>query len=302
MANTVAAGSGVGLVTGILFNMPLDQDIVKNWRASAPFWEKHRETIRQMFVPVTEALIDAAQIRSGNAVLDIATGPGEPALTIAALVGPQGSVFGIDPAPEMVEGARRAATRLDVKNVRFEIASADSLPMSDDTFDAAVSRYGVMFFPSPVEGIRETLRVLKPGRKLAFAVWSAADKNPFHYELARVMERFVDTPPPDPDAPDAFRFAAPGKLRGVFAEAGVVDPKERVLQFEIQAPISVEDFWHLRTTLSEKLRDKLATLSAETLAEVKRQAQDAMRPYATTSGIRFPAEVRIVSGSKKKAN
>jgi ubiquinone/menaquinone biosynthesis C-methylase UbiE len=280
--------------------MQPDQDVIKNFRASAPFWEKHRETIRQMFIPVTQALIETAQIGSGNAVLDIATGPGEPALTIAALVGAGGSVVGIDPAPEMVEGARRATARLGVKNAKFEIAPADSLPMSDDTFDAAVSRYGVMFFPSPVKGIQETLRVLKPGRKLAFAVWSAADKNPFHYELARVMERFVDTPPPELDAPDAFRFAAPGKLRDVFTEAGAADPFERVLQFEIQAPISVEAFWHLRTEMSEKLRDKLATLSAEKLAEVKRQALEAMRPYATGGGISFPAEIRIVSGSKPR--
>ena len=216
--------------------MAPDQDVISNWRSSAPYWEKHREIIRQMFVPVTQALIQAAEIGVGSTVLDIATGPGEPALTISEIVGPQGSVFAIDPAPEMIEGARRAALRLGIRNTKFEVASADSLPMSDNTFDAAVCRYGVMFFPSPLQGIRETLRVLKPGRKLAFAVWSLADKNPFHYELARVMERFFDTPRPEPDAPDAFRFAAPGKLLGVFIEAGVNDPKEQALQFEIKAP------------------------------------------------------------------
>ncbi len=278
--------------------MQPDPEVIKNWRASAPFWEKNREIIRQMFAPVTQALVDAAQIRRGNSVLDIATGPGEPALTIAAMVGPQGSVFGIDPAPEMVEGARRATAQLGLKNARFEVASADSLSMSDSIFDAAVSRFGVMFFPSPAAGVQEAMRVLKPKGKLAFAVWSAAEKNPFHYELARVMERFVETPRPEPDAPDAFRFAPDGKLRNVFAEVGVAGPAERVLHFEIQAPMSLEEFWNLRTEMSEKLRDKLATLSAETRAEVKRQALETMQPYATSGGISFPAEVRIVSGSK----
>src|SRR5206468_145558 len=88
-------------------------------------------------------------------------------LTIAALVGPEGKVFGIDPAPEMVEAARRAANHLGFRNAQFDVASADRMPFPADTFDAAISRFGVMFFPSPVDAVRETLRVLKPGRKLA---------------------------------------------------------------------------------------------------------------------------------------
>ncbi len=88
--------------------MQPDQEVIGAWRDSAPFWEKHREIIRQMFAPVTQALVEDGLIGSGHAVLDIATGPGEPALSIAALVGSEGKVFGIDPAPEMVEAARRA--------------------------------------------------------------------------------------------------------------------------------------------------------------------------------------------------
>jgi ubiquinone/menaquinone biosynthesis C-methylase UbiE len=278
--------------------MQPDQEVINNWRASAPFWEKHREIIRQMFAPVTRALVEAARIGAGDSVLDIATGPGEPALTIASLVGPEGKVFGIDPVPEMVEGARRATAHLGFQNAKFEVASADSLPLDADSFNAVVSRFGVMFFPSPVEGIREMLRVLKPGGRLALAVWSLANKNPFHYELARVMERFVDSPHPAPDAPDAFRFARPGKLRDILAEAGVMAPSEHLLQFSIQAPLSVEDFWSLRREMSEKLRERLNTLSAEKLAEVKRQALEALRGYSTNGRMNFPAEVLIVSGSR----
>jgi SAM-dependent methyltransferase len=281
--------------------MQPDQEVINGWRASAPYWEKHREIIRQMFAPVTQALLEDARIGPGDAVLDVATGPGEPALTIAALVGPEGKVFGIDPVAEMVEAARRAAENLGIGNAKFEVAPADRLPVPNHAFDAVVSRFGVMFFPSPVEGVREMLRSLKPGRKLAFAVWSFADNNPFHYVLARVMERFVDVPRPAPDAPDAFRFARPGKLRDVLAEAGAVAPSERLLQFAIESPLSSEDFWTLRREMSEKLREKLNTLSPDKLAEVKRQALEATRPYSTGHGISFPAEVLIVSGSKPTA-
>jgi len=280
--------------------MKPDQEVTSVWRDSAPFWEKHREIIQQMFAPVTQALVEDGLISSGHTVLDVATGPGEPALTLAALVGAEGKVLGIDPAPEMVEAARRATDHLGFRNAQFDVASADRLPFPADTFDAVVSRFGVMFFPSPVAAVREMLRVLKPGRKLALAVWHLAERNPFFYTLSRVIERYVDSPPSAPDAPDPFRFASPGKLRDVLAEASAMAPSERLLQFTVQAPISVEDFWILRCEMSEKLREKVAMLSREQLPEVKREALDALRGYSTDRGMSFPAEVLIVSGTKNR--
>jgi ubiquinone/menaquinone biosynthesis C-methylase UbiE len=278
--------------------MQPDQEVIDRWGASAPFWEKHAEIIRQMFAPITRALIEDARIGSQHAVLDIAMGPGEPALSVAAMVGPEGRIFGIDPIPEMVAAARRAADRLGLKNAQFDVAFADHLPFPPDAFDAVISRFGVMFFPSPVDAVREMLRVLKPGRKLALAVWHFADRNPFHYSLSRVIDRYVESPPLEPDAPDAFRFAAPGKLAEVLTEAGAMAPSERLLQFTIQVPTSVEDFWTLRCEMSEKLRKKIALLSREQVNEAKGQALEASREYSTDRGMSFPAEVLIVSGAK----
>src|ERR1017187_1661249 len=198
----------------------------------------------------------------------------------------------------MVASARNEADRLGLKNVRFDIASADRLPFAADTFDAVVSRLGAMFFPSPVDGVREILRVLKPGRKLALAVWHFADRNPFHSVLSQVMDRHVDPTPLEPDALDAFRFATPGKLRRVFSEAGAIDPSERLLQFTMNAPVSLEDYWTLRCEMSDQLRKNLATLPSQQLANVRREALEALAGYVTDHGMSFTAEVLIVSGSK----
>ena len=277
-----------------------EKDPIGQWSESAPYWEKHRDTIRHMFVPVTQSLIDDAGISNGHTVLDVATGPGEPALSIARLVGQEGKVFGIDPVPEMMAAARRATDRLGLKHVQFEVAFAHDLPFSADTFNAVVSRFGAMFFPSPVDSIREMLRVLKPGGKLAIAVWHLAERNPYHFAVWRVIERYVDSPPLDPDSPDAFRFATPGKLRDVAAKAGLITPIERLLKFSIHAPMSVEDFWTLRCEMSDKLRTKLAVLSTDQLTEVRDHVIEALRAYSTEDGIRFPAEVLIVSGMKDR--
>jgi SAM-dependent methyltransferase len=278
--------------------MPPDQAVINGWNGAAPFWEKHREIIRHMFAPVTQALVEDGLIGAGHAVLDIATGPGEPALSVAALVGPKGKVVGVDPVPQMVAAARRATDNLGLGNTEFEVASADHLPFLADTFDAVISRFGVMFFPSPADAVREILRVLKPGRKLALAAWHFVEKNPFFYTLQRVVERYVDSPPAAPDAPDAFRFARPGKLRDLLGQAGVTAPSERLLQFTIDAPISVEDFWTMRYEISEKFREKVAMLSTEQLAEVRRQSLESLRAYSTDRGMSFPAQVLIVSGTK----
>ncbi len=193
---------------------------------------------------------------------------------------------------------RRASACLRFTNTQFDVAFADHLPFPDDTFDSVVSRFGTMFLPSPVDAVREVLRVLKPGRKLALAVWHFSERNPCLYTMQRIFQRDVETPPPAPDAPDAFRFAGAGKLRDILGEAGAAAPSERLLQFAIQAPGSVEEFWTLRCEMSEKLREKTALLSTEQLTEVKRQSLEALREYATDRGMSFPAEVLIVSGTK----
>jgi hypothetical protein len=94
------------------------------------------------------------------------------------------------------------------------------------------------------------------------------------------------------------RFAPRGKVRDVFVEAGAMAPAERLVQFKIEAPISVEDFWSLRMEMSEVFREKIGSLSTHQANEVKRRALDAFREYSTTCGISFPGEVLIVSASK----
>ena len=281
----------------ILFGVK-EKPVTGQWSQSAPYWEKHRAVIRTMFAPVTEALVADAKIMRGQRVLDVGTGPGEPALTIAGLVRREGKVSGIDPSPEMVEAGRRAAERDGIINVDFEVAPADSLPFAANTFDAVVSRFAAMFFPSPLGAIREVLRVLKAEGIVSLAVWHFAERNPFHSVFARVVERYVDSPPAPPDSADSFRFAAPGKLSGLLEQAGAANASERLLQFKIEVPLSVEDFWEMRSEVSDKMRSNLARLSAGQRQNVRSEVIEAMREYATNDGVSFPAEVLVVSGQR----
>jgi len=273
-----------------------DNPVLNEWRESAKHWAKHSATIRTMFAPLTQALIEHAGIHEGQSVLDVAGGPGEPSLTIAGVVGPTGSVTCTDAVPEMVETAQSEARRRGVENIQFQVCSADSLPFPNESFDAVVSRLGVMFFPDSVAAMREMLRVTKPGGSLAFAVWHKSDLNPFCYLVSRVMDQHVEQPATDPDAPGAFRFAEPGKLASVMTRAGVVDVVERVIKFDIAASISPLEFWAMRSQTSDTLRIKLSKLPPEEQAEVSREVEQAVREFFPDNQMKFPAQMIVVSG------
>lgn len=121
--------------------------MLREWRELAPYWERHAQAIREKFAPLTNALINDADILKGHSVLDVAGGPGEPSLTIAETVGPTGSVVCTDAVAEMVHAAEREAHRRGLTNVSFRQCAADSLPFGNDSLDVVVSRLGTMFFP-----------------------------------------------------------------------------------------------------------------------------------------------------------
>jgi ubiquinone/menaquinone biosynthesis C-methylase UbiE len=273
-------------------------DTLREWRDSAKYWETHARTIQKMFAPVTSALIEEASIIEGDAVLDVAGGPGEPSLTIAEKVGPAGFVMCTDAVAEMVAAAESEAASRGVKNIQFQQCQADSLPFENNSFDAGISRLGVMFFPDPVAALREMLRVTKKEGTLSFAVWHESNANPFAYIVTDVVSRHMKIQPADPDAPGAFRFAEPGKLARVLAEAGAVHVRERLLKFQIEAPISREEFWEMRSSTSGTLREKLDALPSDLRLTIANEVKEAVAEFFPNEQMSFPAQMLIVSGDK----
>ena len=268
------------------------------WETSARHWDKHRALIAQMFAPLTSGLVKEARIGMGQKVLDIGGGSGEPSFTISGIVGPTGSVMYTDPVAGMVETAQAEAGRRGLTNIHFKRCSADALPFADRTFDVAVGRLSAMFFVDPVTAVREALRVILEDGYVSFAVWGPKEANPFFSTVTDVMDRFVEVPPLDPDAPDAFRFAVPGKLAGILENDGAKNVIERQLNFQIEAAISFEQFWQLRTEMSGTLREKMAGIAAAQLPTIKQAVADAARRYFESGTMSFPAEALIVSGRK----
>jgi ubiquinone/menaquinone biosynthesis C-methylase UbiE len=272
------------------------------WNENAKYWIQYSETIRAMFAPLTAAMIEHAKIEEGQTVLDVAGGSGEPGLTIAEKVGPRGSVTCTDAVAEMVEAARHDATRRGLANVQFRQCTADSLSFPDNSFDATVCRLGIMFVPDPVVAVREMLRVTKPGGKLALAVWHKSEVNPFCYVVTNVMAQHVDSPAADPEAPNAFRFAETGKLANVLTEAGACEVEERVVKFNIQAAISAQQFWTMRSQTSDTLREKLAKLSNAEQAQIAAEVEQEVKEFFPHDQMNFPTQMILVTGTKPAAD
>jgi ubiquinone/menaquinone biosynthesis C-methylase UbiE len=273
-------------------------DVVRKWQETAKYWSRYNDQIRQMFMPLSLTLIDEAKIATGQRILDVAGGSGEPSLTIANVVGPDGSVMCTDVVAEMVEAAKHEASRLGISNIEFQQCSADSIPFADHSFDAAVSRLGAMFFPDALVALREMLRVVKPGGAVALAVWCHNELNQFMSIPSEVISRHVETKPSDPDALDAFRFADPGKLAGILSEAGATDVRERVFKFDLVAPISAEEFWRFRSEVSETLRTQLSKFSDEEKKKIADEVREAVTPFFPNDQMKLPAQILIVSGRK----
>jgi ubiquinone/menaquinone biosynthesis C-methylase UbiE len=274
------------------------KDPLQKWGETAKYWTNYSDAITEMFAPVTEALIRDAHISEGQSVLDVAGGAGEPSLTIAERVGPTGSVMCTDAIAEMVEAARAEAAKRGLTNVEFRQCTAESLPFADESFDVVVSRLGAMFFPDPLAACKEMLRVAKPGGTIAFVVWHKSELNPFCHIVSDVIARHVPAAPPDPDAPDAFRFAELGKLASILSQGGASEVTDRILHFQMQVPVSAEQFWTFRSEISETLRSKVATLSEAEQAQVAREVQESVRPYFPDDQMNFPTQLIIVTGRK----
>lgn len=273
-------------------------EVLAAWETSSQYWSKHQAMIEHMFAPLSRALIEEAHIVSGQHVLDIGGGSGEPSLTIASVVGESGSVTYTDPAAGMVRSARDEAARRGVTNISFHNCPAESLPFPDNSFDAVVGRMSAMFFADAVGGLREALRVVKPAGTVSFLVWARRENNPFFRIVSETLDRFVPAEPEDEDAPNAFRFASSGKLANLLREAGAANVTEREFPFTIQAPITVDQFWQLRTEMSDSFRNKLARLVPDQVAAIKYTVQKAVGSYFKAGEMSFPGEVLIVSGSK----
>jgi enediyne biosynthesis protein CalE5 len=269
----------------------------QDWNRVAGGWEKWDRFFDEQLAFLNHRLVADARLRSSMHVLDLGSGTGYPALLGAQTVGPSGSMIGLDLAEQMLAVARRKATALDFVNVTFRTGDATALPFETNSFDAATSRFCLMFLPEIPKAAAEISRVLKPGSWVATAVWSAPDKNPSIGLSMEAIKKVVELPPPDPTAPGIFRLAKPDDLAGMFQQAGLVDVTDQEFLAE-WSYTSAEEYYTSLMEIAAPVQNLMATLSAPQVQEVKRLITQAAAQYQRGNRITFPLAVRMVAARK----
>ncbi len=179
------------------------------WAGLSAGWEKWDSVIMDQLGPVGEAMIERLDVAEDHHHLDIASGTGEPGLSIARRL-PRGRVVLTDLVAEMLDIAARRANAQGIDNIETKVCSADDLPFDDATFNSVSVRFGYMFFPDVAKATAEFARVLKPGGRLCSSVWVKPEENPWTSIAMQAIATEVAVAPPVPDGPNMFRCAAPG--------------------------------------------------------------------------------------------
>ena len=206
----------------------------EQWNTAATGWRKWSELIDGAAGPVSERLVELAGIEPGSRVLDVAAGYGEPSLTAAKRAGAEGSVVATDISAEMLAYGRERAAASGVENIEFIESDAMSLEFPEDSFDAAVSRWGIIFDPDGEGAAARVNEFLKPGGRFAISSWGPPERVPMlAIAMGTAMER-LDVPPPPPGTPGPLSRPTPEALGGLLEGGGFsgVDVEEVTVTIE----------------------------------------------------------------------
>ncbi len=273
------------------------KSITEEWDRAAQGWHRWSQSINSWLDQATEAMLDQAGITFGNRVIDIAAGDGGQSVGAAKRVGPTGEILATDIAPEFVQLANLAASQLGLKQLRAEVMDAENLPLSDNYFDAAISRLGLMYLPDLQKGLSEIRRVLRSTGRVAAVVFTTAEKTPFFSIPVTIIRNKRGLPQPEPGQPGPFSLGAPGKLAEHLRTAGFRDVQEQIIDSPLRFA-SAEECVRWRREASGTLQEMLSGLDEVAKKAIWREIEEAMRQFETPSGFESPCELLVCSAAK----
>lgn len=268
------------------------------WENAAEAWDRWAPLLARWLGPATEAMLDMAAVGPGARVLDVAAGAGEQTLAAARRAGAEGRVLATDISPSILRyalGAARRAGLANVETLELDGERHDTLP--EASFDAAISRVGLIYFPDQQRALAGIRRALKTGGRFAAVVYSTAEKNPFFSLPVGIIRRRAQLPPPLPGQPGPFSLGGEGVLAKALEQAGFRDVEVRRVESPVRLPSAAECVRFERESFGA-LHQMMAAMSESERAETWKEIEAALGKFETKDGFVGPCEMLVGAGTK----
>jgi len=266
------------------------------WNKFSPGWKKWDDLFMDFLGPMGNEIIRALSPKDKDVVLDVAAGTGEPGLTIASKL-KGGKVVITDLAQDMLAIAKENAARRGIQNIETRACDVCELPYADNTFDAVSCRFGFMFFPDTLLAAKEMARVLKPGGRIAAAVWNVPEKNFWVTAIMGAINRNMELPAPPPDAPGMFRCAKDGYLASLFGQAGLKNISVKEIAGKLNCK-TTDVYWNAMNEVAAPVVAALSKADAATKEKIKNEVYQAVNQRYPDGNIQIESSALVVYGEK----
>jgi SAM-dependent methyltransferase len=267
------------------------------WGLVAPGWEQNADYVDRRGAEMTAAMLAAANLSSGERVLELACGPGGVGMAAAEQIGPDGEVVLSDVAPQMTAIAAARAKQRGLTNVTTQVLDLEQIDQPDGSYDAALCREGLMLVVDPTRAATEIRRVLKPGGRAVVSVWGPRDRNPWLGAMLDAVGAQLGGTFPPPGVPGPFALDGREKLQAVLTGGGFED----VDIDEVEAPwsgTSFDEWWLVVSALAGPLAKLLEAQPPEAVESIRAHAREALSEYETAGGLEIPG-VTLVGTARR---
>jgi len=268
----------------------------QQWQAAAKAWNDWGPFLRKWLGPATEAMFDMASIKAGHRILDVAAGAGDQTLQAAERVGRCGYVLATDISPAILALAAENVRAAGHGNVETRVLDGENLEVPPESFDAVISRVGLIYFPDQQAALQGMKRALKPGGRVAAIVYSTPDKNPFFSIPVTIIRARAKLPPPLPGQPGPFSLGAPGVLEEAFRKTGLRDVRTLRVAANLHMSSAAECVRFEQESFGA-LHQMLSGLDDEGKAAAWEEIAAQLRQFETAHGFEGPCEMVVAVGT-----
>ena len=268
----------------------------QSWNKFSAGWKKWDELVMDFLKPMGDEIIRLLNPQKNDVILDVASGTGEPGLTIAAKLS-GGKVIITDLADHMLEIARENAESRGIYNIETVTCDVCDLPFPDNTFDAISCRFGFMFFPDMLLAANEMVRVLKPGGKIATSVWNIPEKNFWVTAIMGTINKNMELPPPPPGSPGMFRCAKDGFISDIFSQVGLKNISQTEIFGKLNCKTS-DAYWGMQTEVGAPIVAALSKASDDMKEKIKIETYAALSQKYPDGNIIIDSSALVIYGEK----